>query len=624
MSARRSSQPSVQLFPFLAVLMCALGALILMLLVTTSRMRDQARAAHAQRMSIATVSRAPSTVRLPPPRARWQPSSRPPDVTLLPDPSPRTPVSQPPEESLRAQWLRTVMDLEAAAAAEEAALQQRRIAAETEDATSGSTESQLANLQREADALAQRRAAAKADADRNAERQSALERAIAEQSAELEHLQVQQTAAASQFSILPYDGRTGTVRRPIYIECTDTGLTFAAEGITLTPEQLNGFPALRNPLLAGADALIDYWSLKGLQESASNPPGQPYVLLIVRPSGTIGYYVARRMLDALGQPFGYELVPEDLEMAWPASDPGAVKACQAAIDAALHNREHLAGRGGGAPPGSLEPLSVSNGHGAFALDEVERLRGSDRTVHFGGRTFDRATAGNGLPSPGTGRNGTTAAEAFSADRTEPAPAPFPGSGTTAPGELAANGTPSQSGEGPPSSVTSPSAAAAEAAAAFSAEAAARSGRSSFNQNSGNQRDDSDDTPRPPPSLDAVEMGARPSSRTASRNPGAVLRDPGSQIGLERKVNIRVEAQRVIVESEPPITVTAGMSREELQALLAQSLRTHFEGWGRPPRSFYWLPEVKYSVLPGGHQNLKRLTDLTEEWEISSKIDYALE
>ena len=42
MSARRSTTPSVQLFPFLAVLVCVMGALIFLLLVTTRRIRQQA------------------------------------------------------------------------------------------------------------------------------------------------------------------------------------------------------------------------------------------------------------------------------------------------------------------------------------------------------------------------------------------------------------------------------------------------------------------------------------------------------------------------------------------------------------------------------------------------------
>jgi hypothetical protein len=134
----------------------------------------------------------------------------------------------------------------------------------------------------------------------------------------------------------------------------------------------------------------------------------------------------------------------------------------------------------------------------------------------------------------------------------------------------------------------------------------------------------DPQPSPLSSLDAMQAQELARRRTTQRNPGDVLRDPGSQIGLERKVNIRVEAQRITVESELPIVVGPGMSRDELQSAFAVALQEHFIGWGRPPRSFYWLPQLQFTVLPGGQQNLKRLTDLTEKWEMSSKTDYALE
>jgi hypothetical protein len=122
-------------------------------------------------------------------------------------------------------------------------------------------------------------------------------------------------------------------------------------------------------------------------------------------------------------------------------------------------------------------------------------------------------------------------------------------------------------------------------------------------------------------LQAQELARR---QTTQRNPADVLRDPGSQIGLERKVNVRVESQRIVLESELPIVIAPGMSREELQSEFAATLQSHFVGWGRPPRSFYWLPQVQFTVLPGGHQNLKRLTDLTEKWEMATETDYALE
>lgn len=169
---------------------------------------------------------------------------------------------------------------------------------------------------------------------------------------------------------------------------------------------------------------------------------------------------------------------------------------------------------------------------------------------------------------------------------------------------------------------SPDAIAANSAAGFSSAVGNRGRATAAGTEA--QGEGGDLQPSPLPSLDVLQAQDLGRSRMAQRNPGDVLRDPGSQIGLEHQVNVRVEAQQIIVESELPIRIVAGMSREQLQAEFAGTLQTHFEGWGRPPRSFYWLPKIRFTVLPGGHQNVKRLTDLTEQWEMSSKVEHALE
>jgi len=651
MSARRSSQLSVQLFPFLAVLMCALGALILLLLVVTSRMRDQVRAEKRQQMAAAAVAQQAAVAEpepeLPPERDRWQPSTLPPDVRL--QPVPEVP-AEPQVDPLREQWLRTVTDLQAAAAAEEAALRAARAAAEAAEQSLNDTSAQLAKLQQNAAVQAQRLESSESDRRRDIQRLEALELAVERESTALSQLQEQRKAAASKYNILPYDGRIGTVRRPIYIECTETGLTFASEQITLTPEQLNGYAAVHNPLRAGADALIDYWSVKALKQPGTESVGPPYILLIVRPKGTIGYYVARRMLEAIGQQFGYELVSDDLQLQWPPTDPEAAAACRAAIEAALQERDRFVVRGY-APPGSLEPLSVSDGSGSFALEEVDRLRGSGKKVNIGGREFDRtaqAPGAGGLSVMGPGRRAPGSADGSkgAAAKSNPPP-PAPGAETSGeepaafPAAMAANGKPaarngqqSDAAQGVPPGATasppgqqsgapSPEAIAANAAAGFSSAVGNR-GRGATNESTSKEGNGVDPRPSPLQSLDALEAQELVRRRPKQSNPADVLRDPGSQIGLERKVNIRVEAQRITVESELPIVVGPGMSSDDVQSAFALALQEQFIGWGRPPRSFYWLPKVQFTVLPGGQQNLKRLTDLTEKWEMSSKTDYALE
>ncbi|MFO1092085.1 MAG: hypothetical protein U0992_02075 [Planctomycetaceae bacterium] len=982
MSARRSSHPAVQLFPFLAVLMCALGALILLLLVTTSHVREQARTrARLARIAAAKerAERLQTEQTEPPARDRWQPSALPPAAALQPAPAT---ADTAPGPSLREQWQQTVADLQEAARREDAQLQSHRHAAASEESELKALLAKIAALREAAEQLAHRESEAEAELEQSAAHSDELQQTVSEQESALADLKVRRAAAQSKYCILPYDGRSGTVRRPIYIECTESGLKFASENILLTPEQLDGFPALRNPLLAGADALIDYWSLQARKNPAENGASAPYVLLIVRPSGTVGYYVARRMLESLGQPFGYELISEDMQLQYPTTDPDAVKTCQAAINEVLKNPDRIAMRGGVVAPGSLEPMSVSDGSGKFALEEVNQLRGSGRTVHFGGRDFDRNSAargspsypsgrrtatagggtdgaqssgsaptpflgptdaaggtpggsglsplgvaggnggqglpdgggglpvgsglptrgavggdgsggtsngGNGLPgasglpnggfaggndgarspgsrsgsvagsgsgtaseSPGTsdaavagggagapsrggkpfgglfswlrgsgasgdgagsaggsgtgtagipssgngaggfgsgspvrgsatGGSGTGATNGWSPsfgtagngtgsgaagespvtgggaggnDQETPGTAAAPGTTAVAgnagvrgtPGTgIAANGrrspavsstpgtaamtgaagapgttgqtvnapatganqqgTPGQVGSADPrvaftddnsqgstatagdtsggamttterypvpgalgrsgattggtgavssggglSTVFAPDdklgvptpyerpskgaprgappnlasrSIANEAAAGFS-EAAGRAPHATNEQNATAADQPGDLSAATASSLAAIAEARKNLPHVAPANPAEGLLMPGSQIGLERKVVIRVSSHQLIVDSELPITVAPGTSREDLQDQLAEALRMHFAGWEQPPSGFYWLPLVRFAVLPGGQQFAKRLTDLTNDWEIKSKVDFVLE
>jgi hypothetical protein len=58
--------------------------------------------------------------------------------------------------------------------------------------------------------------------------------------------------------------------------------------------------------------------------------------------------------------------------------------------------------------------------------------------------------------------------------------------------------------------------------------------------------------------------------------------------------------------------------------LAARLDAHVRGWGRPPKSFYWLPTVRFQVLPGGIQYQERLSSLTDHWGLRSSVEQVLE
>src|SRR5688572_29725180 len=143
--SRRPSSPSVSLFPFLAVLMCALGALILLLLVTAGRIRNEALD-KALAADIAAVLE--PAVELPVdvvPDPVLEPEPLPVDI---PDPLPLPPPG-PTAEELRREWEQTVADLEARHAQLVSVLNSEQRTVEEERTRIAAIESEAANAQRQ-------------------------------------------------------------------------------------------------------------------------------------------------------------------------------------------------------------------------------------------------------------------------------------------------------------------------------------------------------------------------------------------------------------------------------------------------------------------------------------------
>jgi len=137
-----------------------------------------------------------------------------------------------------------------------------------------------------------------------------------------------------KFAIIPYDGQTGTTRRPVILECVRGEIRFASEGVTVPVARLEPFGPEQNPLLAGLYAVFQYWSEKA--QSSRDPSANPYALLIIRPDGVESSDAARLLLDTLADSgnLGYELVESSFEFA-PLPAPDDVKQrCREAVEAA--------------------------------------------------------------------------------------------------------------------------------------------------------------------------------------------------------------------------------------------------------------------------------------------------
>jgi hypothetical protein len=125
------------------------------------------------------------------------------------------------------------------------------------------------------------------------------------------------------YAIVPYVGPNGTNRRPIYIECRADKVVLLPEGVELTDRDFI-YPGPQCPLIAALRATAAYRPAAG--EAA------PYPLLLVRPDGIEAYYAALEAISTTGWSYGYEFIDGDWKLALPAPDPKLAQAQARAID----------------------------------------------------------------------------------------------------------------------------------------------------------------------------------------------------------------------------------------------------------------------------------------------------
>ncbi|WP_153555864.1 hypothetical protein [Roseimaritima sediminicola] len=268
MSGRRRATLSPSLFPFLAVLVCTLGTLILFLALVAQKAEQTAQQA-------------------------------------VEDPDAPPPVEELVEQQ---QWKRE--RLIAIRDAQTADLKERSSQLTHIEDHIRRLRDQLQQLREETAAAAE-----DSDLDPHAQQQQIvlLEQQIDAEKKRLEELREQVSGRPPRVVIVPHQGPNGTDQRPIYVECTADGLRLQPEGAFISKLQVESArgPAGGNPLDAALRTIRYHW-----QQTDPDGPA-PYPLLIVRPDGIETYAAARAAMQRWDDQFGYELVPGEVELAFP-------------------------------------------------------------------------------------------------------------------------------------------------------------------------------------------------------------------------------------------------------------------------------------------------------------------
>jgi hypothetical protein len=284
---RRRHKLEVSTFPFLAVLLCAMGSLILLLLVIDRRAKAVARAKALQAAAKAEAE----DVQLAAARAAELEQRRKALHALL---------AQQDQELLG--QIKSLYG-QSSEAAQKVQKERQRF-----QELRGRLSAASAKLTDRQKALVGRRAEVAKESDLSQAKRTEL----AALTAELE--QLEQTLAAMKllrqrdqqtYSIVPYRGKRGDNRKPIYVECTAGGLILHPEHTTVDrPEAIR----------AEIERRI------GKQQAGDKKDANAYLLMLVRPDGIGAYYEAVSALHRLNVDFGYEFIENDWVLDFPSGD----------------------------------------------------------------------------------------------------------------------------------------------------------------------------------------------------------------------------------------------------------------------------------------------------------------
>ncbi|MBL8794082.1 MAG: hypothetical protein JNM56_09255 [Planctomycetia bacterium] len=295
---RRRQTLQVSTFPFLAVLLCTMGSLILVLMVMDRRARIVARA----RLQAAVVQKtAEQEAEERKRKEEWEQARRALQALLERELSELR--GQKAEAAERA------VSAEREIQAAEAARRQLRDRLETQRSELDRKDRELRQQGLASHERAKLTDSARGELERLRADLDAMEKTLAD----LKSLRHRKEQA---YSLVPYRGKHGDDRRPIYAECTARGVAFhpgrvALEGYEVSPTAIR-LEIDRRLARIRAEA--------GPQEAKEQPA---YVLVLLRPSGIRNYYQFVSALAGLKIDFGYELLDEGWELAFGDNDQPA-------------------------------------------------------------------------------------------------------------------------------------------------------------------------------------------------------------------------------------------------------------------------------------------------------------
>jgi len=594
----------VNLFPFLAVLLCTMGALLVLLVVLAQR---------AGQRAVAEASM-PTVV----PQALPADSAE--TVKLVKK------LAEVREYQQRLAELRKQAD--------QRLLEEQQRLTHVEEHTRR-LEHELARLSLAHEQLQATEQDQSVDQEQAERELARLQQLIKDTEARVEELR-EESQGKRSYAIVPYKGPNGTYRKPIYIECRKDAIILHPEGIHLKASDFADTSWPGNPLAAALRATRDHVNAQAAKAGMPEPP-DPYPMILVRPDGIREYHMARAAIKSWDASYGYEFIESDWELNFPElPDPQIANVQHHAITL---SRERLArlirsaprrfgGRGmGGSGSGGtgFGGTADSNGFGDGNADgefasgaQLSQSQQGDSGSGTGSGTgsstekseFDTTAANGSETQSGELQYGAMAGE----------PASAGGIGATGDSQAGTSDSDQGFAEAAGSGGVGDRYAQAAGSNGAGTSSEGSSGSASGSQASGDQGSSGGSAANG----GATSGGSSAAGSQAESIADAQGRNWAVQNGSPNSVAIRRPIQIVVRQNQLALlpsrhatdgeaatgkVISLDQSMNEISKEFAAALRTRIEEWGLAGRGLYWKPVLKINVGPGGEQTAKQVLRL---------------
>jgi hypothetical protein len=296
---QREGGPSISLFPFLAVLICTMGALVPLLFAITRQARLQ-----AAQESVAKLAERKAELQTQRETTKWR------------------------TEQLKTSREKT-LEQQADARLELGHLEDHARRLRDKIPMLEKTVAELDKL-------------GKDDHQKRSDQFEELEKLrtkIEAMKKEITEAQMEAASRKKSYAVVPFEGPNQTHRRPIYLECRADAVVLQPEGIEFLESDFEGPLGPGNPLASSIRAVREYMLSK--RQFDPQRDGEPYPLLLVRPQGVAAYYAAREAMKSWATEFGYEFVNADWKLAYQQPDAQLAQLVQQELVSARARQQRL-------------------------------------------------------------------------------------------------------------------------------------------------------------------------------------------------------------------------------------------------------------------------------------------